>query len=290
MTDLGSLPKVRIALVQMRSSLSVERNAAEAERLIRQAAASGADYVQTPENTLLMDLDRKRKMDAIVPEDRMQALTRMRDLACDLGIWLHLGSIAAKVADGRFANRTILIAPDGAVAARYDKVHMFDVDLPGGESYRESRDCAPGDAATIADLPFGRLGLTICYDLRFAALYAALAAAGATIMAIPSAFTRQTGAAHWHVLIRARAIETGSFVLAAAQCGHHEDGRDTFGHSLIVSPWGEVLAEAGEEPGVILADIDPSASAAARSRIPNLQHARKFTVPGAAKPGLRDAS
>lgn len=280
----------RIALVQMRSGLSIERNADAAADLIRQAARAGAHYVQTPENTLLMDLDRERKQAAVLAEDEIESLTRLRALAKELSIWLHLGSIAAKVADGRFANRSLLIGPDGAVAARYDKLHMFDVDLPGGEHYRESRDCAAGDCAATADLPFGRLGLSICYDLRFPALYAALAVAGASLMAIPSAFTRQTGMAHWHVLARARAIETGSFVLAAAQCGRHEDGRETYGHSLVISPWGEVLAEAGQEPCVIVADIDLGASAEARARIPNLRHIRDFAPPAAPKSTLREAS
>lgn len=288
----NSFPKVRIALVQMRSGLSVDRNADAAERMIRQAAASGADYVQTPENTLLMDLDRRRKMEAIEPEDEIRALIRLRELAAELGIWLHLGSIAARVEAARFANRSILIGPSGAITARYDKLHMFDVDLPDGETYRESRDCAAGDIAIVADLGFGRLGLSVCYDLRFPALYAALAQSGAAFLAIPSAFTRQTGEAHWHVLARARAIETGCFVLAAAQCGHHEDGRDTYGHSLVVSPWGTILAEAGGEPGIILADIDPAEVEAARARIPALTHARKFSVraPEPVRRGVRQGS
>ena len=176
------------------------------------------------------------------------------------------------------ANRSFVIDPHGDVAARFDKLHMFDVDLAGGESYRESQYYGPGSKAVIADLPFGRLGMTICYDLRFPALYRALATAGADLIAIPAAFTKQTGQAHWHVLVRARAIETGAFVLAATQGGLHENGRKTFGHSMIVSPWGEILAEAGEDPGVIFADIDVAASAEARARIPSLKHGREFDL------------
>src|SRR6476660_2182651 len=183
-----------------------------------------------------------------------------------------------KLPSGKVANRSYLITPQGEIAARYDKLHMFDVDLPGGESYRESQYFKPGEKAVLADLPFGRLGLSICYDLRFPALYRALAAAGAEIIAVPSAFTKQTGEAHWHALIRARAIETGAFVLAAAQGGKHENGRETFGHSLVVDPWGRILAEGGSEPGVVLAGIDPAEVAAARARVPSLQHGRRFEV------------
>jgi len=183
-----------------------------------------------------------------------------------------------KVAPEKAANRSFLIDRKGNIVARYDKIHMFDVDLAGGESYRESRNYRPGEIAVVADLPWGRLGLTICYDLRFPALYRALAEAGASFLAIPSAFTRQTGEAHWHVLMRARAIENGSFVFAAAQGGEHENGRATFGHSLVVDPWGRILAEGGTEPGVVFADIDPAEVSVARSRIPSLQHGRRFEV------------
>ena len=191
---------------------------------------------------------------------------------------LHIGSLAIKLDDTRVANRSYLIDPQGGIAAQYDKLHLFDVDLAGGESYRESHHARPGGKAVLVDLPFGRLGLSICYDLRFPQLYRALATAGAEFIAVPAAFTRQTGEAHWRVLVRARAIETGAFVLAAAQGGLHENGRSTYGHSIIVSPWGEVLAEMGEDSGVIFADIDLEQSAEARARIPSLQHGRAFEM------------
>jgi len=202
----------------------------------------------------------------------------LRALAAEFGIYLHIGSLAIKLDDTRVANRSYVIDPAGGIAAQYDKLHLFDVDLAGGESYRESHHARPGGKAVLVDLPFGRLGLSICYDLRFPQLYRALAGAGAEFIAVPAAFTRQTGEAHWHVLIRARAIEIGAFVLAASQGGLHENGRTTFGHSLIVSPWGEVLAEGGAEPGVIFADIDLAASDEARARIPALKHDRDFEV------------
>jgi predicted amidohydrolase len=202
------------------------------------------------------------------PEAEDTALAAFRALAAELDIALLIGSLAVKVAPDRLANRSFLIGPDGAVQARYDKIHMFDVDLPGGETYRESRNYRPGAQAVLTDLPWGRLGMTVCYDLRFPHLYRALAKAGADFLSVPSAFTRQTGEAHWHVLLRARAIETGCFVFAPAQCGRHANGRETYGYSLVVSPWGEVLADGGAEPGVTLARIEPGAVAEARARIP----------------------
>ena len=234
--------------------------------------------MQTPENTALMELKPELVLNAAETEEASAPLARFRALASELGIFLHIGSLAIRLDGTRVANRSYLIDPEGRIAARYDKLHLFDVDLAGGESYRESDHARPGATAIVAELPFGRLGLSICYDLRFAALYRALALAGAEFIAVPAAFTKQTGEAHWHVLIRARAIETGTFVLAAAQGGLHENGRSTFGHSLIVSPWGEVLAEGGEEPGVVFADIDLAAAAEARTRIPALKHGRDFEV------------
>ena len=248
------------AAVQMRSGISVEANAAAAEVLIREAAAQGAQYVLTPEMTNVLDRERPRLLASVSPEDDDPALTRFRALAQELGIHLHVGSMAVKLAGEGVANRAFLIAPTGAILARYDKIHAFDADLAGGESYRESRLYRPGDTAVAADLPWTRLGLTICYDLRFPLLYRALAKAGAAMMAVPAAFTRTTGEAHWHVLLRARAIETGSWVVAAAQGGSHEDGRETYGHSMIVDPWGRIVAEAEREPGIILAEIDPAES------------------------------
>src|SRR5262245_23551650 len=270
--------RFRAALVQLRSSRSVDANLDAAERLIRRAASGGAAYVQTPENTALMELKPELTVASAETEEASGALARFRALARELGIHLHIGSLAIKLDASRVANRSYVLAPDGEIAARYDKLHLFDVDLAGGESHRESATCSPGGKAVVVDLPFGRLGLSICYDLRFPQLFRALALEGAELIAIPAAFTRQTGQAHWHVLTRARAIETGAFVLAATQGGLHENGRATFGHSLIVSPWGEGLAEAGEEPGVIFADIDLAASEEARARIPAIKHGREFEI------------
>jgi predicted amidohydrolase len=267
-----------VGLVQMRSGLTPAPNVDTAVALIREAKASGADYVQTPEMTNVMDIKRERMFAAIVEEDNDASLTRFRALARELGIILHIGSLGIKISPERAANRSFVIDREGEIVARYDKIHMFDVDLAGGESYRESRNFRPGESAIVADLPWGRLGLTICYDLRFPALYRALAEAGASLIAIPAAFTRQTGEAHWHVLVRARAIENGSFVMAAAQGGLHENGRETFGHSLIVDPWGRILAEGGTEPGIVMARIDPAEVAAARGRVPSLQHGRRFEI------------
>jgi len=270
--------RFRAALVQLRAGRSIATNLDSAEALIRRAGRGGAAYVQTPENTALMELEPESVLAQAQTEDESVPLARLRALTRELGIWLHIGSLAIRLDSERVASRSFLITPEGEIAARYDKLHMFDVDLAGGESYRESHYYCPGAKAVLADLPFGRLGLSICYDLRFPALYRALAEAGAEFIAIPSAFTKQTGEAHWHVLVRARAIETGAYVLAATQGGLHENGRLTYGHSLIVSPWGEVLAEAGEEPGVIFADLDLAASEEARARIPALAHGRVFEV------------
>lgn len=277
----------RAALVQLRSGRSVEPNLDAAEALIRQAAADGAYYVQTPENTALMELQSKALFANTAPEAGNPAVARMAALAEELGIWLHVGSMAIKLGADKISNRSYLFAPDGSLKARYDKIHMFDVDLPGGESYRESKNYEPGMAGVVADLPWGRLGLSICYDLRFPALYRALAKAGAIFLAVPSAFTKQTGKAHWKVLLQARAIENGAFVFAAAQGGHHEIGRDTYGHSMIVSPWGEVIAEAGVNPCVLLADIDVAQVQEARARIPSLQHDRPFEMAAPAAPDAK---
>jgi predicted amidohydrolase len=266
------------ALVQMRSGLEPSANLDAATALIGEAKSHGADYVQTPEMTNIMDEQRERLFGAIVLEENDLALVRFRELARKLELYLHVGSLAIKLSSDKAVNRSFLIDRQGEIVARYDKIHMFDVDLGNGESYRESRNFRPGDLGVATDLPWGRLGLTICYDLRFPALYRALAEAGCSFIAIPSAFTRQTGEAHWHVLTRARAIENGCFVLAAAQGGKHENGRETFGHSVIVDPWGRVLAEGGSEPGLIMATIDPAAVAAVRGRIPSLQHGRRFEM------------
>jgi predicted amidohydrolase len=262
----------------MRSGLVPAANLDAATKLIREAKAAGADYVQTPEMTNIVANKRDLMLAATAPEESDASLAAFRELARVLHIHLHIGSLAIKVSPERAANRSFVIDPKGEIIARYDKIHMFDVDLAGGESYRESRSYQPGESAVVTDLPWGRLGLTICYDLRFPLLHRALADAGASFIAIPAAFTRQTGEAHWNVLMRARAIENTAFVFAAAQGGRHEDGRETFGHSLIVDPWGRILAEGGTEPGVVLASIDPAEVAAVRAKIPSLQHGRRFEL------------
>lgn len=274
----GKSATFRAGLIQMRSGRSPKANLDTAVKLIGEAHRQGANYVLTPEMTNIMELSREKLFAAIVTEEKDVCLAAFRELARKHSIHVHVGSLAIKVSPDKAANRSFLIDSKGEIVARYDKIHMFDVDLANGESYRESRNFRPGDVAILADLPWMRLGLTICYDLRFPALYRALAEAGASALAIPSAFTRQTGEAHWHVLIRARAIENGCFVLAAAQGGRHENDRETFGHSLVVDPWGEIVAEGGTEPGVILAEIDPAQVAAARAKVPSLQHGRRFEV------------
>jgi predicted amidohydrolase len=268
----------RVGLIQMRSSRSPAENRDAAIALIEQAKRDGADYVQTPEMTNIMEVKRDNLFAAIVPEEQDATLAAFRELARRLAIWVHVGSLAVKISPERAANRSFLIDPRGDIKARYDKIHMFDVDLANGESYRESRSYQPGELAMVADLPWGRLGLTICYDLRFPALYRALAEAGSSFLAIPSAFTRQTGEAHWHVLNRARAVENGCFVLAAAQGGTHQSGRETYGHSVVIDPWGNVIAEGGDAPGVVMAEIDPSLVGKARGRVPSLQHGRRFEI------------
>ena len=269
----------RAGLVQMCSGRDVERNVRDATALIREAAAGGASYVQTPEVTTLMELDRERLFALTLPEPGNPSLAAFTALAADLKIWLHIGSMGVLLPEtGRIANRSYLISPNGAVTARYDKIHMFDVELPNGESYKESRNYEPGSHAVIAELPWGGLGFTICYDLRFPYLHRALAKNGAQFIASPAAFTKTTGEAHWHTLIKARAIESQCFVLAAAQGGRHEHGRDTYGHSLAVTPWGEVLAEGNVHPSVIFADVQSSALIEARSRVPSLTHDRPFDV------------
>ena len=268
----------RVGLIQMRSGRTPPANLDAAMKLIGEAKAGGADYVQTPEMTNILEARRDALMAAIVPEHEDPSLAAFRDLARRHRLWLHIGSLALKASPDRAVNRGFLIDPQGEIVARYDKIHMFDVDLANGESYRESRSYVPGDHAVTASLPWGRLGVTICYDLRFPALYRALAEAGCAFLAIPSSFTKQTGEAHWHVLNRARAIENGAYVLAAAQGGKHENGRETFGHSIVVDPWGRIVAEGGTEPGVVMAEIDPAEIAAARARLPSLQHGRRFEV------------
>jgi predicted amidohydrolase len=276
---------VHVALLQLRSGDDPAANLATTEALVREAAAGGASFVLTPECTNLVSASRARQQAVLSPEADDPTLARLRAVAAELGVHLLLGSLLLKTgdADGRFANRSILIGPDGAVSARDDKIHMFDVDLDGGESYRESAAFRPGAQAVLAAVGDVPVGLTICYDLRFPALHRALAQAGAQILTVPAAFTVPTGRAHWHVLLRARAIETGCYVLAPAQWGEHpaQEGavRRTYGHSLVVAPWGEIVAEAEEGVGVLHATLDLAQVARARSRVPSLRHDRAFAPP-----------
>lgn len=279
MTSAPSERRFRAGLVQMRSGRDVEKNVESAFALIREAASGGAQYIQTPEMTTLLDVDRERLFAGARLEAEDMSLIRFRALAKELGVWLHIGSMAVRHENGKLANRAFLVSPEGAIAARYDKIHLFDVDLPSGESYKESRSYEPGRYAVRAELPWGLLGLTICYDLRFPSLFRALARSGAHFIAVPAAFTRLTGQAHWHTLLRARAIESQCFVFAAAQGGLHEHGRETYGHSLIVSPWGDILAEGGTEPGVVMAGIDLAALDDVRRHMPCLTHDRVFETP-----------
>jgi predicted amidohydrolase len=269
---------IRAALIQLRSGTDMARNAAEASALIREAAGQGASFVATPEMTNILEPDRPRLRSLARPEREDASVAAFSVLAQELGLWLSIGSLALQGPGEKLVNRSLLFTPDGGIAARYDKIHLFDVDLPTGESLRESHAYDGGAEAVLVETPLGAIGLTICYDMRFPHLYRALAKAGAKLFTVPSAFTVPTGRAHWHVLLRARAIETGSFILAAAQGGRHESGRETYGHSLIVSPWGEVLAEAGTEPGIVIADIDLAQADLARARIPALVHDRSMSL------------
>jgi deaminated glutathione amidase len=269
----------------MCASREPSRNIAEASAMIREAAAQGARFVSTPEMTNVFEPDKERLKAVVKPEGEDACAAAFSTLAAELNIWLLAGSLALKSGD-KLVNRSLLFSPNGAIAARYDKIHLYDADPPGIKPIRESESFTPGAKAVVADTEFGRLGLTICYDVRFAALYHTLAMAGATILTVPAAFTVPTGKAHWHILLRARAIETGSFVLAAAQGGAHDGGRETYGHSLAVSPWGEILTEGGVEPGVFLADLDLAKVADARARLPVLNHVRPFAL----KARSRDAT
>lgn len=264
----------------MTSGPDLEDNLDQAAKLIREAAKQGATFIATPENTCRMRAKVEDKFASAWDEKQHPGLDFFVKLAKELTVTLLLGSLSSvKLGDGRLANRSFLILPDGEIAARYDKIHMFDVSLENGEVYKESATHAPGRDAVIADLPFAKLGLTICYDVRFAALYRALAQFGAEIIAVPAAFTVPTGKAHWETLLRARAIETGAYIIAPAQCGMHEGGRGTWGHSMIISPWGEILAEAGDTPCVITADFDAARVKEARSAVPSLTHDREFSAP-----------
>ena len=277
-TDVKTGAPFTAALVTMRSALLPETSLAKGIELIREAARQGADYVLTPEVSNIMQENRKALFDLLATEEDDKSLKAYRELAKELNIHLHIGSLALRATPERAVNRSFLIAPDGNILATYDKIHMFDIDLPDGESYRESANYQAGETAVISDLPWGRIGLTICYDVRFPALYRALAESGASFITVPAAFTKKTGEAHWHTLLKARAIENGCFIFAAAQGGKHENKRETFGHSLIIDPWGEILAEGGIEPGVVLAKIDPARVVEVRNSIPSLQHGRRFGI------------
>jgi len=276
---------MRAGLVQLTVTDDPAENLPRTLALVRAAAAGGAEFVLTPECSNALSSNRAHQQAVFHPEDADPTLAALRDAAARAGIWLLIGSLGVKTADrdGRFANRSLLIDPTGAVAARYDKIHMFDVNVSDTEIYRESAGYRPGAQAVLADTPFGRLGLTVCYDIRFPALYRRLAQGGAQIITVPAAFNHITGAAHWETLLRARAIETGCFILAPAQTGFHAEsrgkGRHTHGHSLIVAPWGEVLADGGTDPGIIFAEIDLAEVARARARVPSLSHDRDFDGP-----------
>ena len=276
---------MRVGLVQLTVGDDPAANLTQTLQHLRAAAAGGAGFVLTPECTNMLSSDRAHQRSHLRHEAEDETLAALRAEAQALGVWLLIGSLGllTQDADGRFANRSFLIAPSGEIAARYDKIHMFDVNVSETEMYRESAGYRPGSAAVLAETPFGKIGLSVCYDLRFAQLFRRLAQAGAQILTVPAAFNHITGAAHWHVLLRARAIETGCFVLAPAQTGFHPEtkgkGRNTYGHSLVVAPWGEVLADGGTETGVTFADLDLTQVAKARGRVPSLHHDREFTGP-----------
>ncbi|HEV2160856.1 MAG TPA: carbon-nitrogen hydrolase family protein [Stellaceae bacterium] len=272
--------RFKAACIQMTSGAAIDVNISAASELVRRAREQGADLIMTPEVSDMIEPKRALAVDKARPEDQNAMVMAFRALARETSAWLLLGSAVIRDKNAeRLSNRSFLISPQGEIAARYDKIHMFDVDLPTGERHRESQTYKPGDKAVVAEMPWGRLGMTICYDMRFPHLYRALAKAGADFLAVPSAFTVPTGRAHWHVLLRARAIETGCFVFAPAQWGEHGGGRRTFGHALIVAPWGEILAEADDGVGVIVAEIDPAKVAEARHAVPSLAHDRLFAAP-----------
>lgn len=265
------------ACVQINATPEIAENLETVRRLATEAKGAGADMIFLPENVAMMDWGRDNLLSKAAPEDSHPALAALREMARDLGVWLHGGTLHVLLEGGRkIANRTLVFSPTGEVVARYDKIHMFDVDLGNGERYRESATFEPGRDAVTVDLPWGRLGLSVCYDIRFPYLYRALAKAGAEMLTIPAAFTKVTGEAHWHVLQRARAIETGCWVISPAQTGTHANDRKTFGHSVIIDPWGTVVADAGEGEGIITAEIDLDRVAEVRGKVPSLTHDRPF--------------
>ncbi len=277
-----------VGLVQMTSGRDLGPNVEAASALIREARGRGADFVLTPETTTMMEPRRRLTLEKARPEAEHEGVAAFAALAAELELWLLIGSMTVGLDGEKVANRSFLFDPAGRIAARYDKIHMFDVEIPDGQSYRESSTYRAGSTAVTAALPWGTLGLSVCYDLRFPRLYRSLAQAGADFLTVPAAFTQFTGQAHWHILLRARAIETGCFVFAPAQCGEHAEGRRTYGHSLVVAPWGEVLADGGETPGVVTAEVDPAEIVEARRMVPSLGHDRRFETPVAAA-DLREA-
>ncbi|WP_419318258.1 carbon-nitrogen hydrolase family protein [Caulobacter sp. ErkDOM-E] len=277
---MSSEGALRVGLIQTRTPATHAAALAHVAPLVREAAAQGARFILTPEGTNVLQKDRARLLPALQSLEDDIVVRGLRDLAVELGVWIDIGSALVLREDGKAANRQAVIDPTGAIVATYDKLHMFDVDLPTGETARESATYEPGERAVVVDTPLGVFGLTICYDMRFPALHRALALKGATILTVPAAFTRPTGQAHWEILLRARAIETGSFVLAAAQGGFHEDGRGTWGRTIAIGPWGEVIGVLDhDEPGVLVADLDLDAATKARAAIPALKNARAFTGP-----------
>ena len=278
------MSKLTVACVQTNSKRDPADNVAEISPMIREASARGADFITTPEIVGMFEPKRSLALEKAEPEDSHTVLAAFRALADELSCWLLIGSISIKLDGDKLSNRSFLVGPDGAIVARYSKIHMFDVQVGDGATYRESHTYEPGTEAVLAATPWGPLGMTICYDIRFPALYRTLAQAGAGLITAPAAFTQVTGQAHWHVLQRARAIENGAFIISAAQTGTHAEGRRTYGHSVIVAPWGEVLADAGEAPGVITAEIDLADVAKARGKVPSLSHDRVFTALRAAEP------
>ena len=273
---------VRIACLQLQAGNDLEANLATVRGMAGAAAQHGARFILTPEYVLMLDGSGRVMREKALAPDGAPALPALQALASELKVWFLAGSLTVRTdgADGRIANRSFLISDAGAVAATYDKIHMFDVTLPDGRAIRESSAYRPGDRAVTAATPWGRVGLTVCYDLRFPGLYRTLARAGAYYITVPSTFQRQTGKVHWHTLVRARAIENGCFIIAPAMCGNHPGNRQSYGHTLVVDPWGEVLADGGESPGIVYADIDPAAVARARGMIPSIEHDRAFSPPG----------
>ncbi|WP_188663150.1 carbon-nitrogen hydrolase family protein [Terasakiella brassicae] len=268
----------KAACVQVNASNDMDTNIAKAGDMVREAAAQGAHLICLPENVAMMEFGGENVIAKSYPQAEHPGLSAFRDLAVETKSWILIGSLAVRLENGKVANRCFLLNDQGEIVGQYDKIHLFDVDLAGGESYRESNTFDGGDRAVLAQTPWGPLGMSICYDVRFPHLYRDYAQAGANIITVPAAFTKQTGEAHWKVLLRARAIETGCYVIAPGQCGEHKGGRQTYGHSLIINPWGEVLAEGADEPCVLIADIDVDAVAATRGKIPSLKHDRAYQL------------